>query len=95
MSSFSPPWERVRGEGASKPIFKSFSDWSTLKQELQSFRPHLSALGYAGPESRIDAMRVDLEALGLTRICPLGEMQRPPLDWRNSGIDLVEELLKG
>jgi hypothetical protein len=74
------------------PKLKLFESWTELKRELEGYRPHLSTLGFAGPASRTQEHEAEWKELGLSRICPIGEMQQPPLSWRNGGISLVEEL---
>ncbi|OGR89314.1 MAG: hypothetical protein A2992_02820 [Elusimicrobia bacterium RIFCSPLOWO2_01_FULL_59_12] len=74
------------------PQMKRFESWDILKSELESFQPYLSAMGYAGPDARMGPLQDDLDALGFSRVCPVGEMQRPPLSWRNGGILLAEAL---
>lgn len=46
----------------------------------------LSSVGVAGELS--NELRSAIEAEGVSRICRAGEMQTPPLDWRNGGVDL-------
>jgi hypothetical protein len=57
-------------------------------------RPHLSALGHAG----FGLDRRPLEralALGAgSRLCPLGRMQLPPIDWRHDGQEPLGALLR-
>jgi hypothetical protein len=87
------PWEEVlRLRVPQTPQFKRFEDWGFVDEELSRLAPHWAAFGYAGPAERLDARRARLEELGFSRICPLGEMQRPPLSWRNGGISLTEAL---
>ena len=76
------------------PQIKRFETWEELKEELADDRPFLSALGYAGSESRTAALLPEFMALGFSRVCALGEMQRPPLDWRNGGFSLAEALTR-
>lgn len=86
------PWEFLKGGVPRAPEMRTFADLECLPNDLSRFQGHLSAIGVAGPMARLDPIRSRLEALGVTRFCPLGEMQRPPLGWRNGGISLVETL---
>ena len=76
------------------PRFKASPGYRTLyvlpadPAALQAVSPLLSALGYSGPP----ANRPDLGAG--TRICALGEMQRPPLDWPHDGRPNLLPLLR-
>ncbi len=85
-------FEKLFARVNAMPAIKRFDTWEELKGELQLFQRHLSALGYAGPDERIDRVRPELQGMGLSRICVLGEMQRPSLSWRNGGISLVDAL---
>lgn len=57
---------------------------------LGKAKGHLSSVGVAGELS--DDLKATIEAEGVSRICRAGEMQTPPLDWRNGGVDLREWL---
>src|SRR5207248_1203293 len=74
------------------PALKRFEGWDELKTELHSLQPYLSTVGFAGPLNRMEERRAELEKLGISRVCVVGEMQQPPLSWRNGGISLVEAL---
>ena len=41
---------------------------------------------------RAEGLQPRLEALGVSRFAPPGELQSPPADWRNDGIDLMRAL---
>ena len=64
----------------------------TLLRRLEPLRGRVSSAGIAGKISPHlqDALLSD----GISRICPAGEMQTPPLDWPNGNIDLPAELRK-
>ena len=57
--------------------------------------PYLQSVGVAVPERRLPAFAKALEAVGVTRICELGEMQRPAPSWRHDGKANLLGLLRG
>jgi hypothetical protein len=69
------------------PKIRPFTNWVELKETLRKFVPYLSAVGYAGGKDRESQIAEDFSEFELSRVCPLGEMQRPPLTWRNGGVD--------
>jgi Acyl-CoA reductase (LuxC) len=48
---------------------------------LEPFGPQLAAVGLAGFGAAGPGLARALAALGASRVCPLGRMQAPPLDW--------------
>jgi hypothetical protein len=59
---------------------------------LGPIQGYLSSVGVAGqltPEAE-----AKIRAEGVSRICQVGEMQMPPLDWPNGNRDLLAELLR-
>jgi hypothetical protein len=74
------------------PRIEPFGSLDQVHHRLAILFPYMSELGYAGPSSRLTSHRAKFEALGITRICPIGQMQKPPLTWRNGGISLVDTL---
>jgi hypothetical protein len=52
-----------------------------LLAALAPLGPHLAAVGVAGLGALAVQLEPELVALGAARICPLGVLQAPPLDW--------------
>jgi hypothetical protein len=62
-----------------------------LAVELRDVREHLSCAGMWPPT--LESAR-SLAGLGVSRICPLGEMQTPPWSWRQDGQLTLAPLLR-
>jgi hypothetical protein len=60
-------------------------DLSALPGYMRPLGPYLQSVGVAIPERRLPGIAKALEDVGVTRICELGEMQRPPPSWRHDG----------
>ncbi|MEK7702963.1 MAG: acyl-CoA reductase [Nitrospirota bacterium] len=76
-----------------KPI-KTFSE---IGNHLSAIGNKLQAVGIALPESSCGKRESILEMLGLMgacRICPIGEMQKPPLTWHHDGRFRILDLLQ-
>jgi Acyl-CoA reductase (LuxC) len=68
----------------------------SLTQALQHsdhIRNHISTVGLAAPEESAKALAKELARWGATRVCPLGQMQNPPLTWRHDGRPSLADLL--
>lgn len=66
---------------------------SGLAEHLKPLAGHLQGIG-AAPADCIRNLHLPLRALGASYFCPLGRMQRPPLDWQNGGVPCLKSLLK-
>lgn len=64
---------------------KMISDLSELPLALAPHRRYLEAVGLAVEAGRGTPLSDMLARSGLHRICPIGQMQRPPLCWWQSG----------
>ncbi len=64
---------------------KGVADLKTLLENADNVRGKVSAVGIAAPEEKINEIATQLARWGATRICPLGQMQNPPLTWRHDG----------
>ena len=60
-------------------------DLTALADLLAPVRGMLEGAGIAAPQPRWSALAEWLTARGVHRVAPLGELQRPPLDWRQGG----------
>jgi hypothetical protein len=61
---------------------------------LEPVRESMSTVGLAASEARMRELAVPLARWGMPRICPLGQMQRPPLAWRHDGRPPLGELIR-
>jgi len=64
-----------------------------LEELPRILEPHaglLQAVSLSG--RRAEALQPALEALGVSRFAAPGELQSPPADWRNDGVDLMRAL---
>lgn len=64
---------------------KPVSDIKALLESADPVRGKVSTIGIAAPEEVIPGLAAQLAHWGATRICPLGQMQNPPLTWRHDG----------
>lgn len=75
-------------------LVKPVADLSEVGGLVRSWRPYLQAAGVAvGPE-RIGVLAARLGRVGVSRICPVGKMQAPPLIWHQEGRSLVRDLVR-
>ncbi len=69
---------------------------TSLTEALQSadaVRGKVSSVGVAADEERLPALATQLARWGVTRVCPLGQMQNPPLQWRHDGRPALGDLV--
>jgi hypothetical protein len=64
---------------------KPASDLKTVLENADAVRGKVSTVGIAVPEETVAEAAMQLARWGATRICPLGQMQNPPLTWRHDG----------
>jgi hypothetical protein len=72
---------------------KGVKDLSEALQNAESVRGKVSTVGLAAPEDNAQALATELARWGVTRVCPLGQMQEPPLPWRHDGRPGLGDLL--
>jgi hypothetical protein len=65
----------------------------TVLENVDSVRGKVSTVGIAAPEEKINEIATQLARWGATRICPLGQMQNPPLTWRHDGRPALGDLI--
>jgi len=72
---------------------KSITSLTEALEGADSVRGGVSTVGLAAPEDRARALAIALARWGVTRVCPLGQMQHPPLAWRHDGRPALAELV--
>lgn len=64
-----------------------------LAKYLGAAAGHLSCVGLEAEDSRKRPLAEMFAALGASRVCALGQMQRPPLNWLRDGKQTLRELM--
>lgn len=72
---------------------KPARDLSEVLQQAAPVRGQVSTVGLAATELEWPALAMELARWGVTRVCPLGRMQTPPLTWRHDGRPPLGELV--
>ena len=73
---------------------KPLRDITQLGGILEAWRPYLEAVGVAAGPERMATLTDTLGALGVSRVCPVGTMQHPPLGWRHGGRPRIGDLVR-
>lgn len=60
----------------------------------EPIRGQWSTVGLAASGLRVDELAQQFADWGVTRICPLGRMQHPPLTWRHDGRPVLGDLVR-
>ena len=72
---------------------KPARDLSEVLEQAASVRGQVSTVGLAATDLERPALALELARWGVTRVCPLGRMQTPPLTWRHDGRPPLGELV--
>ncbi|MGH7993823.1 MAG: acyl-CoA reductase [Limisphaerales bacterium] len=72
---------------------KPVKDLTELLQHAEVVRGRVSTVGIAAPEHQAEELAMQLARWGVTRVCPLGQMQNPPLAWRHDGRPALGDLV--
>ena len=62
-------------------------------QNAEAVRGKVSTVGLAAPEDHAQELATTLARWGVARVCPLGQMQNPPLAWRHDGRPALADLV--
>jgi hypothetical protein len=62
-------------------------------QAAASIKGKVSTVAIAAPSQKAQDLAIQLARWGATRICPLGQMQNPPLTWRHDGRPPLADLV--
>ena len=72
---------------------KPVRDLAEALQSADAVRGRVSTVGLAAAEEQASALAAQLGRWGVTRVCPLGRMQQPPLAWRHDGRPALADLV--
>ena len=72
---------------------KGVKDVPEMLQNADAVRGRVSTVGVAAPEDQTEELAMQLAQWGVTRVCPLGQMQNPPLTWRHDGRPALSDLV--
>lgn len=73
---------------------KPLVTFAQLTDLLVPWRPYLEAVGVAVSPERLYELAALLGHTGVSRVCPLGTLQTPPLSWRHGGRPRVADLVR-
>jgi hypothetical protein len=72
---------------------KPVTDLAEALRSAESVRGKVSTVGLAAGEDQAQQLATKLGRWGVTRVCPLGRMQQPPLTWRHDGRPPLGDLI--
>ena len=72
---------------------KPVADLAEALRSADAMRGRVSTVGVAGVGHRTAELAMQLARWGVTRVCPMGRMQQPPLTWRHDGRPSVGDLI--
>jgi len=72
---------------------KSVADLGDALGQADPVRGQVSTVGLAAPDDEAQSLATALARWGVTRVCPLGQMQTPPLTWRHDGRPSLGDLV--
>lgn len=72
---------------------KGVANLTEALQGADAVRGKVSTVGLAATEDKIQPLATQLARWGVTRVCPLGKMQHPPLTWRHDGRPALGDLV--
>jgi len=72
---------------------KAVSHLAQALHAAEMVRGKVSTVGLAAPAAQAEQLVRQLARWGVTRVCPLGRMQAPPLAWRHDGRPALGDLV--
>ena len=73
---------------------KPIDGYKRVLHSIQRFASMVSCVGVAPLDERAMEFAGALAKLGITRLCPIGRMQRPPLAWHHDGRPNLSDLVR-
>ncbi len=73
---------------------KPTDGYKRVLNSIQRFASSISCVGVAPLNERAIGFTNELAEVGVHRVCPLGQMQRPPITWHHDGRPNLAELVR-
>lgn len=73
---------------------KPTDGFKRILDAVQRFNGRLSTVGVTPLNERAMAFAVDLAKMDVHRVCPIGQMQRPPLSWHHDGRPNLADMVR-
>lgn len=73
---------------------KAVASLDDALNHADAVRGQVSTVGIAAQDDEAQALATRLARWGVTRVCPLGQMQNPPLTWRHDGRPALGDLVE-
>ena len=73
---------------------KGVANLTEALNNADAVRGQVSTVGIAAHDDQSHALATQLARWGVTRVCPLGQMQNPPLTWRHDGRPALGDLVE-
>ena len=72
---------------------KAIENLNEMLRVAEMTRGQVSTVALAAPKNEAEAMVKTLAHWGVTRVCPIGQMQNPPMGWRHDGRPTLGDLV--
>lgn len=73
---------------------KPTDGYKRVLDAVQRYAPLISTVGVSPMNERAIAFAAELSKMGVHRVCPIGQMQRPPLTWHHDGRPNLADLVR-
>lgn len=73
---------------------KPTDGFKRVLSSIQRFASQIACVGVAPFDERVAEFAAQLARLGIHRVCPLGQMQQPPLSWHHEGRGRLGQLVR-
>lgn len=73
---------------------KPTDGFKRVLDSIQRYATRISTVGVAPLNERAMGFAADLSKMGVHRVCPIGQMQRPPLSWHHDGRPNLADLVR-
>lgn len=74
-------------------LVKPVPDMAAVFEGIDEIHGKISTVGIAAPTEKMKELARQFARWGVTRVCPVGQMQNPPLTWRHDGRPALGDLI--